>query len=66
MSSASTKSKSRASYLHYGNFGGPWWEAVWVFLGLTPALLAITGALMWWNGSLSKKWNRLKAAQSRP
>ncbi len=35
-----------ASYLHYGNFGGPWWKAVWVFL--------------------SKKWNRLRSAQSPP
>lgn len=47
-----------ASYLHYGNFGGPFWKSIWVVLGLAPALLAVTGGLMWWNRSLSKSFNR--------
>jgi len=37
--------------LHFGNFG-PWdWplKIVWVILGLAPALLFVTGVIMWWN-----------------
>src|SRR5690348_8513245 len=37
--------------LHFGNFG-PWdWplKVVWVIVGLAPALLFVTGVLMWWN-----------------
>jgi uncharacterized iron-regulated membrane protein len=37
------------SYLHFGNFGGWPSKAVWVILGLAPAFLFVTGALMWWN-----------------
>ena len=37
------------SYLHFGNFGGWPSKAVWVILGLVPAFLFVTGALMWWN-----------------
>jgi uncharacterized iron-regulated membrane protein len=36
-------------YLHFGNFGGWQSKAAWVVLGLAPAFLFITGALMWWN-----------------
>jgi uncharacterized iron-regulated membrane protein len=57
------------SYLHFGNFGG--WEskAVWVIIGLAPAVLFITGVLMWWNRVLgpaarrvynSRLWPRTK------
>ena len=35
-----------AGYLHYGNFGGPFWKTLWVCLGLAPAVLAVTGGLM--------------------
>jgi uncharacterized iron-regulated membrane protein len=39
--------------LHFGRFG--WWgEALWTLLGLAPAVLACTGALMWWNRVLRK------------
>ena len=37
--------------LHFGNFG-PWdWplKIAWVIIGLAPALLFVTGVLMWWN-----------------
>jgi len=33
---------------HFGSFDWPW-KVVWVILGLAPAVLFITGALMWWN-----------------
>jgi len=40
--------------LHFGRFNGLT-EALWTVLGLAPAVLAVTGALMWWNRVLSKK-----------
>ena len=41
------------SRLHFGRFG---WqlEALWTVLGLVPAAMFVTGALMWWNRSLRK------------
>jgi uncharacterized iron-regulated membrane protein len=35
--------------LHFGRTYGPWVESLWVMLGLVPAGLFITGALIWWN-----------------
>jgi uncharacterized iron-regulated membrane protein len=35
--------------LHFGNFGGLGVKIAWAILGLAPALLAITGFLMWWS-----------------
>jgi uncharacterized iron-regulated membrane protein len=40
-------------FLHFGRFG--WFaEGVWVVLGLVPAVLFVTGAVMWWNRVLRK------------
>ncbi len=36
------------SRLHIGRFRG-WLQALWVVLGLVPAALFVTGAIMWWN-----------------
>lgn len=55
--------------LHFGNFGGLFIKLIWVFLGLTTALLPISGMMMWLkkctrgsNPSLSinsyERWNR--------
>ncbi len=39
--------------LHFGRMG--WFaEAVWTVMGLVPAILFVTGALMWWNRVLRK------------
>ncbi len=35
--------------LHTGHFGGPVVHATWAVLGLAPAALMVTGALLWWN-----------------
>lgn len=35
--------------LHTGHFGGPGIRAVWAVLGLAPAVLFVTGFVMWWN-----------------
>ena len=39
--------------LHFGRFNRTT-EAIWTVLGLAPAALFVTGALMWWNRVLSK------------
>jgi uncharacterized iron-regulated membrane protein len=49
--------------LHFGRFNGAI-EALWTILGLVPAILAITGAVMWWNRVLSKKLRRISGTQS--
>jgi len=51
--------------LHFGTFGGHGAakiavKAVWLFLGLAPAVLMLTGFLMYWNRYLGKKWARLR------
>ena len=41
--------------LHFGRFG--WFaEGLWTILGLAPAVLFGTGALMWWNRVLRKEF----------
>jgi uncharacterized iron-regulated membrane protein len=39
------------SYLHFGEFGRHDWplKMIWVVIGLAPALLFLTGIVMWWN-----------------
>ena len=49
----------RAFYsLHFGNFAGLGTRIVWAFFGLTPVVLFITGAIMWWNRVLSREARR--------
>ncbi|MEI9814142.1 MAG: PepSY-associated TM helix domain-containing protein [Acidobacteriota bacterium] len=40
-------------WLHFGNFAGNKTKALWVALGLIPAMLFVTGTIMWWNRVLS-------------
>lgn len=55
--------------LHFGRFGGLWgpfWYyavmVAYVLIGLAPPALMVTGLLMYWNRSLSKKWKRRQAS----
>lgn len=42
--------------LHFGRFReAPVWKALWVPLGLIPAAMFVTGAIMWWNRVLKKR-----------
>ncbi|HLK51524.1 MAG TPA: PepSY-associated TM helix domain-containing protein [Bryobacteraceae bacterium] len=51
----------RAFYaLHFGNFAGLGTRVVWALFGLTPVLLFLTGAVMWWNRVLSREARRLR------
>ena len=51
--------------VHFGDFGGRTSKVIWVLAGLMPAVLAITGYLMWWNRSLSKKWRAFHAKSTK-
>lgn len=42
--------------LHFGTSWGPVVKWIWCLAGLALPLLTITGFLMYWNRSLSKKW----------
>jgi len=36
--------------LHFGRWRGqPWLKAAWAAVGLVPAVMFLTGAIMWWN-----------------
>ncbi|MBM3818652.1 MAG: PepSY domain-containing protein [Acidimicrobiia bacterium] len=35
--------------LHFGRWRNGWLQAVWAAVGLVPAMLFVTGAVMWWN-----------------
>jgi uncharacterized iron-regulated membrane protein len=43
------------SAIHYGRFAGYTSRAIWFVLGVAPAVLLVSGVLMWWNRVLSKK-----------
>ena len=43
--------------LHFGRFAGLPVEIIWTIFGLMPAVLFVTGTLMWWNRVL-KPWMR--------
>jgi uncharacterized iron-regulated membrane protein len=54
---------------HFGRFGGRWNSfafyavmVVYIIIGLAPPALMVTGLLMYWNRSLSKKFKRSRVA----
>lgn len=38
--------------LHFGTFGGNATRILWIIVGVAPAILYVTGLLMWWNRSI--------------
>jgi len=42
--------------LHVGNFGGLGVRLAWAILGLAPALLFVTGLVMWWTRVVRPRW----------
>ena len=55
--------------LHIGMFGSGSLsrlavKILWAILGLAPAALFATGAIMWWNRVVSDRWSKLKARQT--
>lgn len=49
--------------LHFGYFGGMFTKVIWFVLGLTPGVLALTGAVMWWRRKVSST-KRAEASSS--
>jgi uncharacterized iron-regulated membrane protein len=53
--------------IHFGTFAGTKGviayivRGIWVLLGISPALLAITGLVMYWNRKLRAPWQRLRS-----
>ncbi len=51
--------------LHFGRWRnpgwGPWLKAVWAVVGIVPALMLVTGVIMWWNRKI-----RHRAARNVP
>jgi uncharacterized iron-regulated membrane protein len=42
--------------LHFGRWRTmPWLKAVWALVGLMPAVMLVTGVIMWWNRVLRKR-----------
>jgi uncharacterized iron-regulated membrane protein len=46
--------------LHYGRWAGTWVKALWVFFGLVPPFLFVTGTIMWWNRVLRPEARRAR------
>ena len=53
------------SPLHFGYDFGLAIKILWAVLGCAMPLLSITGVLMYWNRTLSKKWRLLRTSTSR-
>jgi uncharacterized iron-regulated membrane protein len=51
--------------LHFGTYWGMGVKILWALAGLAIALLTITGALMYWNRALRRKWKHLRAGTSQ-
>ena len=51
--------------VHFGRFGGWSTKLLWAIVGLLPAALFVTGALMWWNRVLRPQTGR-DAATAEP
>ena len=53
------------SRLHFGRWRepgwGPWLKALWAVVGVVPALMLVTGVIMWWNRKI-----RHRAARNVP
>ena len=45
--------------LHVGSFGGLGVRIAWLILGLAPAVLFVTGVIMWWSRVVRTRWIRI-------
>ena len=41
--------------LHFGRWPNGWLKALWALVGLVPALMFVTGTVMWWNRVLRRR-----------
>jgi uncharacterized iron-regulated membrane protein len=54
------------AFSHFGRFGGLKTEITWAIFGLAPAVLVVTGTLMWWNRVAWPSLLQLVATRRRP
>ena len=66
------------AYLHFGRINGigipcsgpglcdQTTKAIWAAFGLAPAAMFVTGAMMWWNRVLRRRWQALAQPGGRP
>lgn len=52
--------------LHTGNYGGVIVKSLYVVIGLAPALLFVTGFVIWWRRVVVQRWRSLTAAPATP
>jgi uncharacterized iron-regulated membrane protein len=53
--------------LHFGHYGGTAVKVLYALLGLTPAFLSLTGALLWWRRKQTRvRTSRRTARHSAP
>jgi len=53
------------TWLHFGRWRNGGLKALWAVVGLAPALMFITGAIMWWNRSLALRMRSLLSRRQR-
>lgn len=46
--------------LHFGRFGGLGVRILWVVLGLMPAVLFVTGFVVWWTRVVRPRWRAMR------
>jgi len=51
--------------LHFGTFGVDFTRILWIVIGLAPAILYVTGLLMWWNRSILPALRRRRRETQR-
>jgi uncharacterized iron-regulated membrane protein len=53
------------AFVHFGRFGGWKTEIPWAMFGLAPAVLFVTGVVMWWNRAVWPRLPQLTALNRR-
>ncbi len=52
--------------IHDGSIGGPVWQVVIFLGGVLPAVLAVTGLVMWWRGRSARRRKPSRVAERAP
>lgn len=52
------------TWLHFGRWNNEWLKAIWAILGLVPAVMFVTGSVMWWQRVVRPMRQRTARASS--